>query len=96
MSKQGESLGFMIVARKPCGKVAAMAWDDPEYSENKVKELCRDVIEWRRQELEVVKIERFSGDPMPEWVCAPCTGCNGIGAVPFIEGPFGEMPPCID
>ena len=80
---QNSSLGMMIVARQPCGKVAAMAWDDPDYSKQYIKALCDSVVDWRSRGLEVVRVERFVGDAAPDWACIPCTRCHAaLAAAP--------------
>lgn len=67
-------LGFMYVARRPCGKVSAMSWDDPGHE----KETAKSVANWIKRGDKIERIERFEGDPMPEWVCDACrkNGCK--------------------
>jgi hypothetical protein len=84
----GKRLGFMYIAKRACGKASAMAWDDPGYG----KATAKLVAGWIRRGDKVERVERFEGDPQPEWICIPCTRCTGDSHVPFIEGPFGEMP----
>lgn len=69
----GERIGFMYIARRPCGKVSAAAWDDEGYE----KETAKSVAEWLRRGDKVERIERFEGDPQPEWVCRMrCQDCR--------------------
>jgi hypothetical protein len=84
----GKRLGFMYMAKRPCGKVSAMVWDDPGCE----KETAKLMAGWIRRGDAVERVERFDSDPQPEWICIPCTRCIGDYQVPFIEGPFGEMP----
>lgn len=71
LNEQVGYLGRMIVGRQPCGRVAAMAWDEPGREE----ETARQVVDWRLRGLEVVRIERFDEDPPPVWACTPCRRC---------------------
>lgn len=65
-----KSLGFMFIARRPCGKVSAACWDDPGME----KDTAQHVAEYKRRGAKVERIERFEGDPQPEWICR--TGCR--------------------
>lgn len=58
---------YVYVARKPCGCLTAMAWDDPEptakASTAKFVDRCirrGDVVE---------RIRRLDTAPLPEWFC---------------------------
>lgn len=63
-------LGMMCLAKMPCGKIAAAAWED-----SWDKKRRRAWIRARTSEgLTVDRVERFEGDPQPEWICAP--GCE--------------------
>jgi len=64
-----ESNGFMYLARRKCGKVSAMAWDDPGYE----KGTAKSVSEWLRRGDKVERIEVFKGDQLPEMICS--SGC---------------------
>lgn len=75
MGEKPQHIGTMIIARAPCGKVVAMAWDDRECGEDRVKELCGDVVRWKNLGLDVVRVERYAGDEAPEMACHPCTRC---------------------
>jgi hypothetical protein len=70
-------IGFMYVAKKACGRVAASCWDD----ENSKKDTAKTVADYIRRGLTVERIERFDGDQMPEWICDECRGksCQNIG-----------------
>jgi hypothetical protein len=63
-------LGFIYVAKRPCGKVSAMSWDDDSERE----ENAESVAKWIERGDAVERIERFDGDPMPEWICR--SGCR--------------------
>lgn len=74
-------LGFMYVAKRRCGKVSAMSWDDP----GSEKENAKSVASWIRLGHAVERIERFEGDPMPEW----CSGCEACG--PAAKGVVAQL-----
>ncbi len=66
-------LGFMYIARRPCGKVSATSWDEP----GREKEIAKSVAEWIKRGDKVERIERFKDDPQPEWICrAGCQDCR--------------------
>ena len=68
-----ESKGFMYVAKRPCGKVSAMAWDDSGYE----KSTAKSVASWLRRGDKVERVEVFKGDPMPETICRQkCDECK--------------------
>lgn len=68
-----KSQGFMYIARRKCGKVSAMSWDDP----GSEKEAAKSLAAWVRRGDTVERIEVFEGDPMPEWICRPgCADCK--------------------
>lgn len=70
---RGPRLGFMYLARRPCGKVSATCWDDPGY-EKATAELVAGYIA-RGDTVE--RIERFKNDPQPERICEPgCQRCK--------------------
>lgn len=58
-------LGFMYLARRPCGKVSAAAWDSEEHR----KSIGKSVAEWIARGDNVERVERKEDDPQPEWVC---------------------------
>ena len=60
-----DRLGFMYLARRPCGKVCAAAWDDPTHA----KSTGKSVAEWIGRGDTIERVERKEDDPMPEWVC---------------------------
>lgn len=73
MTTKRESQGFMYLAKRPCGKVSAMAWDDAGYE----KSTANSVARWLRRGDEVERVEVFKGDPMPETICRPeCDNCK--------------------
>ena len=68
-----ERLGFMYIARRPCGKVSATSWDD----HGREKQIAKSVSEWIKRGDKVERIERFNDDPQPEWICrAGCQDCR--------------------
>lgn len=68
-----ESMGFMYLAKRPCGKLTAATWDD---AENK-KDVAAFVSRCIKRGDAVDRIERFEGDPMPEFMCKECfKGCK--------------------
>lgn len=70
MSTDRKSMGFMYLAKRPCGKVSAMCWDEPKYA----KDTAKTVADYIRRGDAVERIERFEGDPLPEMICRP--GCR--------------------
>lgn len=73
-----ESMGFMYLAKRPCGKVSAAAWDDDDWG---VKEKRKTLAEWLERGDTVEKVERFTGDPEPDWICRPgCHECKKAAA----------------
>lgn len=68
-----KSLGFIYLAKRPCGRVSALAWDDPGYE----KSTAKHVAEWIARGDKVDRVERFAGDESPEFICSPgCTVCT--------------------
>lgn len=65
-----KSLGFMYLARRACGKVSASCWDDAVSK----KDTAECVAGYIKRGDSVERIERFEGDPQPEWICR--SGCN--------------------
>lgn len=65
-----KSLGFMYVAKRPCGRVAALCWDDDNYKADTAK----TVADYIKRGLAVERIERHEGDEMPEMICKDCRG----------------------
>lgn len=70
MSEQAELVGYQYIARRPCGKVSAMAWDDPGHEKDTAKFVSRCI---RRGDA-VSRVAVHKGDPMPDWVCQECRG----------------------
>lgn len=57
-------MGEMWIARcRSCGKLTAMSWADRSDPKDEAKSVSR----WVRRGDDVSKIERFVGDPMPEF-----------------------------
>lgn len=70
---RGKRLGFMYIARRPCGKVSASCWDDPGYEKSTAKEVAGYI----KRGDSVERVERFENDPQPDWVCEPgCAKCK--------------------
>lgn len=71
----GQFLGMAYVATRRCGRVSAMAWADA-MDERDIKEFDERC---RARGDNVQLIERFAGDPWPEWVgeCNPPCACKG-------------------
>ena len=68
-----KSLGFMYLAKRPCGRVSAMSWDEPGHEKNTAKH----VAEWIARGDKVERVERFEGEKSPEFICNPgCTACH--------------------
>lgn len=65
-----KSLGHMYIARRACGKVSASCWDDAMSK----KDTAKIVAGYIKRGDTVERVERFEGDPQPEWICRP--GCN--------------------
>lgn len=66
-------LGYMYIAFKPCGKAAAMAWDDWETEDEKQQTLSN----WKSKNLRVEYVKRFHEDIPPEWICRlGCEDCD--------------------
>ena len=72
-----ERLGFMYIARKRCGKISAMAWDDPGHEKSTAKE----VASYIKRGDAVERVERFKGDPLPSKDQMMCDECRGKGCV---------------
>lgn len=72
-----EFMGHMYLAKKPCGRVAAAAWDWPAYT----KETEKDVVAWVKRGLTIERVARHRGEPQPEWICDECRG-NGCQNFP--------------
>lgn len=67
-----KSLGFMYLAKRPCGRVSAMCWDEPKHE----KSTSKLIVECLRRGDTVERVERFEGEKLPELICRPgCTDC---------------------
>lgn len=76
MTAERKPIGHMIIARKPCGKLAATTWDD---AEGDYIETAMVVMSWLRRGDSVSRLERYEDDVQPEWACTrlkPCA-CRG-------------------
>lgn len=68
-----KSLGFMYLAKRPCGRLSALCWDEPGYE----KDTAKHVAEYIRRGDTVERVERFEGEKLPELICYPgCTDCT--------------------
>jgi hypothetical protein len=65
-----KSQGFMWVARKPCGKASALAWDDDNAS------IRRSLTDWADRGDQVERIELFEGQELPEMMCSNRAECD--------------------
>lgn len=65
-----KKLGFMYLAKRPCGRVSASCWDDPGHEKSTAKEVARYIARGDTVE----RTERHEGDPQPEWICEECRG----------------------
>ena len=63
-------IGHMYVGRRPCGRVAAMCWDDPKYA----KDTAKTVADYIRRGYVVERLARHEGQPLPEMICDECRG----------------------
>jgi len=65
-------LGFLWIAKRPCGKVSAMSWED----RGAEVEVAESIARWRDRGDAVERVARYEGDPQPEWICrAGCDDC---------------------
>jgi len=68
-----KSLGFMYLAKRPCGRVSAMCWDDDRHEASILESLDK----YRDRGDIVERVERFEGDALPEMICSPeCAVCR--------------------
>jgi hypothetical protein len=74
-----KSIGFMFTAKRPCGKLSAMSWDDADCDPAMQGE---SLMEWIRRGDKVEYLERFEGDPMPEWCAGDCQICRDMKGKP--------------
>jgi hypothetical protein len=67
-----QRLGYLYMAKRPCGKVGGMCWDD----QGAEKETAKWVASFIRRGYSVDRVERFKGDAAPEIICRPkCRDC---------------------
>lgn len=67
--RQPKSMGFMYVAKRPCGRLSAASWDDV----GSKKDIAAFVSRCIKRGDVVERIERFEGDPMPDFICQGCS-----------------------
>jgi hypothetical protein len=65
-------IGHQYIARKPCGKVVALCWDDA----GQEKETAKSVARWIARGDKVERVARHKDDPMPEWSCPTSESCE--------------------
>lgn len=71
--QRGRYLGGLYIARRKCGKVSAMCWDDPGSEKNTAKHVAGYI----KRGDKVERVERYENDPQPEWICrSGCTDCT--------------------
>lgn len=75
-SPSGKSMGFMYVAKKPCGKVVAAGWDD----DDRKVQAAKSASGWKKRGLNVERVERFEGDHDLVWASRDCRNCGGACA----------------
>jgi hypothetical protein len=63
--ERGRHLGFMYIARRPCGRVSASCWDDAEFK----KSTAKLVAGYIKRGDAVERVDRYENDPQPEWIC---------------------------
>lgn len=69
-----ELIGYAYVAKRPCGRISAMCWDDPGHE----KDTSKHVASYIKRGDQVERIARYRDDEMPEWICK--IGCNNCRA----------------
>lgn len=63
-------LGYLYLAKRPCGRVSALCWDDP----GREKDTAKHVAGYIKRGDSVERVARYSGDPQPEMICDGCRG----------------------
>ena len=76
LADKGKFLGYMLVGKRPCGRLMAMSWEDP----NTDKSNKKAVMDWLRRGLTVERLARFEHDPQPQSACDESTKANGLCA----------------
>lgn len=88
---RGAYLGGLYIARRNCGKVSAMCWDDPGSERDTAKSVAMYI---RRGDM-VERVERYENDPQPEWICrSGCTDCTEYNGQSQKERPSGMETNC--
>lgn len=74
---RGAYLGSLYLARRKCGKVSAMCWDD----QGSEKDTAKHVASYIKRGDSVERVDRYENDPQPEWICrSGCTDCTAPNA----------------
>lgn len=63
MSDQRKRLGVALLGLRPCGRVGGLMWTDA-FAPSVINKAAR---EWLALGWTVSRVERFEGDPMPEF-----------------------------
>lgn len=66
-----ELQGFMYVAKRQCGRISAMSWDDAGAK----REIAKSVAQWVRRGDIVERVARYKGDPIPDFICDKKDDC---------------------
>lgn len=74
-------VGFMYVAKKECGRVAALCWDDAKYK----KDTAKTVADYIKRGLTVERLERFE-----------CGRAAAAGTLPAICTNFPQQQPQVN
>lgn len=72
---RGKYLGAVYIARRPCGKVSAMCWDDKGHE----KETAKLVAGYIKRGDTVERVDRYENDPQPDWMSLGCKSCKKSG-----------------
>lgn len=86
---RGRYRGAAYIARRKCGKVSAMCWDDA----GSEKDTAKHVASYIMRGDSVERVERYENDPMPEWICRNgCMDCvtPNVKAIPRQHAPHGN------
>ncbi len=65
MNTENNFLGYMYIAKRPCGKVSATFWEE----KGSEKELAKAVSRWIKRGNVVERIARYENDSLPEMIC---------------------------
>lgn len=64
-------LGKLYIARKPCGRIVAGSWVAPGWEEENASLTAR----WKKHGFTVETVDRYEGDPQPQWICGSTEPC---------------------